>query len=111
MADTVEFTIVTPDEWQQIPAPPPPKKKDRFEQLLEAVAKGSIVKLETTDNKNLKGTRIAIARAARAKGFVVDFKNIDTILYVQKSEKPLEPKPEKQKPKEKESVPKKTGRE
>jgi hypothetical protein len=97
MADNIEFTTVSLEQWEQIPAPTPPKKKDRFAQLLDAVEKGNIVQLETSDGKNLKGTRIAIARKARNLGFLAEFRNVGTTLYVKRSDKSLEEEQEKPK--------------
>ncbi len=102
MAETIEFNTVSHDEWEQIPTPKPPKPKDRFEQLLETIEKGSIVQLDTKEEKELKGTRIAIARKARNLGFLVEFKNVGNVLYVKRSEKPLtEKSADKSKPKTK----------
>lgn len=92
MADNIEFTTVSPEEWEEIPAPQPSKKKGQYEKLIEAVEQGSIVKLEVPEEKNLKGARITIARRARSLGFIAEFRNAGTTLYVKRSEKQLEEK-------------------
>lgn len=95
MPDAIEFNTVSPEEWDQIPAPTPPKAKDRFAPLIASVGAGEIVKLELKEEKDLKGTRIGLARKARNAGFLVEFRNLGNTLYVRRSEKPLEEKPEK----------------
>lgn len=95
MSDAVEFATVTPEEWEKIPPPVPPKPKDRFEQLLVSVGEGNIVKVNAKEEKDIKGMRIAIARKARNLGFIAEFRNLGTVLYVKRSDKPLE---EKEKP-------------
>ena len=96
MADAVEFDTVSLNEWQEIPAPTPPKPQNRFEQLLLSVAEGKIVRVDVKDEKDLKGTRIGIARKARNLGFIVEFRNLGNTLYVKRSDKPLEEKPEEE---------------
>lgn len=95
MSENIEFVTVSPAEWEEIPAPTPPKAPDRFEQLLISVGKGNIVKLEVQEEKDLRGTRIAIARKARNSGFIAEFRNLGTTLYIKRSERPLEAKQEK----------------
>lgn len=95
MPETIEFATVTLDEWEQIPAPVPQKPEDRFEQLLASVGEGKIVRVDLKEEKDLKGTRIGIARKARNLGFIAEFRNLGNALYVKRSAKPLEEKPKK----------------
>ncbi len=69
MPDTIEFETVSLEEWEQIPPPAPPKPKDRFEQVLASIIEGNIAKIEVTEEKDLKGMRMGIARRARNLGF------------------------------------------
>ena len=87
-------STVSAEEWENIPAPKPPKAKDRYEQLLASVGEGKIARVDVKEEKELKGTRIAIARKARNAGFIAEFKNLGNALYVKRSEKPLEKKSE-----------------
>jgi hypothetical protein len=80
VSDTIEFNTVSLEEWKQIPAPVPPKPKDRFEKLIASVRAGNIVKLEVTEEKALRGMRIGIARKARNAGFLVEFRNLGNVL-------------------------------
>ncbi len=93
MQDTIEFKTVSFDKWEQIPPPAPSKPKDRFEEVLLSVKDGNIVEIEVTEEKDLKGMRMGIARRARNLGFLVEFRNLGTALYIKRSEKPLEEKP------------------
>lgn len=97
MADEITFATVTQAEWEQIPAPLPPKPKDRFDHLLASVGQGNIIKVELKEEKDIRGIRIAIARKARNRGFIPEFRNMGTSLYVKRSAQPLEEKPRKKK--------------
>ncbi len=93
MQDAVEFETVTLEEWEKVPPPAPPKPKDKFEQVLASVRDGNIAKIELKEEKDLRGTRIGLARKSRNLGFLVEFRNLGNTLYVKRSEKPLTEKP------------------
>lgn len=114
MPDTIEFNTVSLDEWQQIPAPTPPKPKDRFAPLIASVGAGEIARIDVKEENELKGLRIGIARKSRNAGFITEFRNLGTTLYVKRSEKTLEETPvEKSEPVNQEEKPsrKKTTKE
>lgn len=93
MQDAVEFETVTLEEWEKVPPPAPSKPKDRFEHILASIRDGNIAKIELKEEKDLKGTRIGLARKSRNLGFLVEFRNLGNTLYVKRSEKPLTQKP------------------
>jgi hypothetical protein len=104
MQDAVEFETVTLEEWEKVPPPAPPKPKDKFEHVLTSVRDGNIAKIELKEEKDLKGTRIGLARKSRNLGFLVEFRNVGNTLYVKRSDKPLENLEEKASSKKKADV-------
>ncbi len=94
----LEFTLVDAKEWEKLPVPQPKKSKDRYEEVLNVLESYKIVMLQAENENDLKGMRIAIGRKSRARGFVTEFRNDGTKLYVKRSDREVQPpKPKKEK--------------
>jgi hypothetical protein len=87
----LQFAIVSEKEWDKLPVPQPKKPKDRYEEVLNVVETGQIVQLQLESENDLKGARIATGRKSRARGFITEFRQEGSKLYVKRSDRAIEP--------------------
>jgi hypothetical protein len=66
MTGAVNWKSVSEDEWEKIPVAPKKTKESPYDDLLQAVIDGEIVSLPISDEKDLRGMRIALARRANS---------------------------------------------
>ncbi len=89
----MDFTEITEKEWASLPASTPAKAPRPWDAVLDAVEKGKIVQLEVVGDKQLRGTRIGLARsAALGRGMKLEFRVQGNTLAVRKSDKPMKVK-------------------
>jgi hypothetical protein len=95
----MDFKVVDSKKWNELPVPTPPKPKNQYEAVIEALEKGNIIQLTASDTKQMRGMRIALGRLASQKGFGIELRSEDLSLYVKKSDKDLPPKEPKERKK------------
>jgi hypothetical protein len=67
--------VVGVKEWDAMPKPQkPPKKHSELDDLVDQLESGQILVVGVTDETNLKGTRIGLARRAASRGFKLEFR-------------------------------------
>ncbi len=79
----VDYNLITEEEWDALA---PVKQPDAWDQLLDELEQGRIVRLPVADEKALRGTRLTLGRRAAKRGFKVDIRTQDTALAVRKRE-------------------------
>lgn len=79
-------------DWEKLPAKPPPNPS-QWEQVLADLQSGKPQGIPFDTEKQLKGYRIGLARAAATKGMKLEFRADTHILGVRKSSEPYVPKP------------------
>ncbi len=94
----VEFHEISEKEWEKMPPPQPSKPPNQWEDVLEAVAAGKIVKIKVGEKH--KGVRIGLARtAASRRNMKLQFRLENGELAVRKDDRLIEPKePRERKP-------------
>jgi len=96
----IEFTITDAKKWETLTPPEPAKKEDKYAKALDAIEAGEIIQIPTKDTKEMRGYRISFGRKSTARGFRVEYRIEGNILYIRKSEEPIqikEPKKKKEK--------------
>ena len=78
----LEWKTISSDEWESIA---PPKKASKWDNLLDEIEKGTIIKLPT-DASEKRGYRIGIARAAKSRGYKVEFREDAGFLAMRQGE-------------------------
>ena len=84
----VDYSVITEEEWDALA---PVKQPDTWDQLLDELEQGRIVRLPVADEKALRGTRLTLGRRAAKRGFKVDIRTQDTTLAVRKREEAATP--------------------
>lgn len=90
MAD-IQFKTVDTSKWEQLAPAKPAKAADKYTPILDALESGEIIQIETTDNKEAKGVRIALGRKASARGFKTEYRSEGNTLYARKSDEAATP--------------------
>ncbi len=85
----ITYQEIPATEWEQFPVPTPKPKPDKYGELVTQLEQGKIVVLQTEDENDLRGKRIAIGRRARAQGFLAEFRVKGNQLAVRKSDSPI----------------------
>ncbi len=57
----VDYSVITEEEWDALA---PVKQPDTWDQLLDELEQGRIVRLPVADEKALRGTRLTLGRRA-----------------------------------------------
>lgn len=87
----LQWEKISADEWESIASP---KKQTKWDSLLAEIEKGSIIKLPLGDSSEKRGFRIGIARAAKGRGYKVEFRESDGYLAMRQGEE-VEEKPKR----------------
>ena len=77
----LQWEKIDAEEWNSIV---PPKKATKWDALLAEIEKGSIIKVPV-DASEKRGYRIGIARAAKSRGYKVEFREYDGFLALRVS--------------------------
>jgi hypothetical protein len=85
----VQFEVADIDYWEQLAPPQKPGKPSPWDNLLQQIEDGKIVRVSVETEKEKKGSRIGISRRARSRGFKVEFREDNNWLVIRKSEEPL----------------------
>jgi len=88
----VTHHALTDADFEKLPAKKP-AKPSQWETILEELAAGKAVGIPYDEEKQLKGYRIGLARAAATKGIKLEFRADARTLGVRKSVEPYVPKP------------------
>lgn len=86
----LQWEKISVEEWESIT---PPRKQTKWDSLLAEIEKGSIIKFPL-DPSEKRGFRIGIARAAKARGYKVDFGDGEGFLAMKQGES-IEDKPKR----------------
>ena len=84
----VDYSVITEEEWDALTPVKPP---DAWDQLLDELEQGRIVRLPVADEKALRGTRLTLGRRAAKRGVKVDIRTQDNTIAVRRRAEPPTP--------------------
>ncbi|HEY8476193.1 MAG TPA: hypothetical protein VIN09_04935 [Chloroflexota bacterium] len=87
----LEWDVMSEEEWQAMPSKPP-KPPDEWDHLLDELEAGRVIRLRVTDERDLRGKRLALGRRAARRGFRVELRYAGDILAARRSPEPYVPK-------------------
>ena len=79
----LEWKKITKDEWEQFPTKAP-TAPDRWAPILDILESGEIVSLPYSDDKQLRGMRVALGRRAKQRGLTLEVRTHDHTLAARK---------------------------
>jgi hypothetical protein len=97
-SQVMDFTEISEKEWASLPSSSPAKGPRPWDAVLDRLESGKIVQLEVAGDKQLRGTRIGLARSATFRGMKLEFRVSGNTLAVRKSDKPVKARVPKEKP-------------
>lgn len=81
----LEWKKITKEEWEQFPTKAP-TAPDRWAPVLDVLESGEIVSLPYSDDKQLRGMRVALGRRAKQRGLTLEVRTHDSTLAARKVE-------------------------
>jgi len=78
----VDYREISPEDWHKLESS---TKRSPWDELLDKVSAGKIMQVDIADSKKQRGTRMALSRRAKQRGFALEYRPTETGLAVRQN--------------------------